>query len=113
MKSNSNTDNDESLRSALREWKVEAKLPPRFQEQVWRDIARAEKAAQFSPGSALRRWLETFLSRPAPALAYAGILLAVGLSLGYMRAEETSARTEAHWRVQYVQTMDAFDHQGN
>lgn len=113
MKPNPKPENDESLRAMLCEWKVNAKLPPRFQEQVWRDIARAEKVAKFRMGRALKQWLEACFSRPAPALAYACVLLTLGLSLGYLRAHEESAQAEAQWRVQYVQTMDAFENRGN
>ena len=35
-------DPDEPLDAVLRGWKVDSALPPRFQEQVWRRIARAE-----------------------------------------------------------------------
>ena len=100
-------ENDEPLRMALREWKVDAILPSRFQEQVWKRISREEsKAFNFWPR--FSGWVEKAFSRPALALSYAAILLLIGLTTGFLRAQDRSAAARAHWRAAYVQSVDPY-----
>lgn len=102
------TENDEPLRQLLREWVVEIKLPPRFQEKVWRRIAHREEEAKPSLRQALSHWLESVFKRPALAVSYVAVLLAAGLTTGYVQAQEKSARAESQWRTLYVQSVDPY-----
>ena len=99
---------DARLSRRLRGWKVDAALPPRFQEQVWQRIARDE--ARVKPGgwTALGRWMESVFTRPSLAISYVAVLMGVGVSAGYWRAEVTTARAVNGWRTQYVQSIDPY-----
>lgn len=87
---------DEKLKSLLAGARPAPALPPRFQENVWRRIERAE--AGRIPATA--NWLEalaTRLLRPRLAFAIATVLVLAGLGLGWSQGEQT-ARHEAQAR---------------
>jgi hypothetical protein len=108
MKPNQKPENDERLRAVLHEWKVDVSLPPRFQEQVWRRISRTEAQAGPSLRQLFARWVEATFSRPALAVSYVTVLLFVGLTTGYVRAQDKSAQAESQWRTLYVQSVDPY-----
>lgn len=108
MKPNQNTENDHPLRKVLREWVVDTALPPHFQEQVWQRIARAEATAKPNFLQAFTHWVETTFSRPALAVSYVAALLFVGLTTGYLQAQDKSAQAESQWRTLYVQSVDPY-----
>jgi hypothetical protein len=102
-------DHDPALDSLLRQWKVEPPLPPRFQEGVWRRIARAEKAAPSgAPLGGWIAWAQGFLSRPSWAASYVTALLVGGFVLGWARGLEKTARVEKALSSRYVQVVDPF-----
>lgn len=103
----SNNDSD-SLGELLQSWKVDAPLPPRFQEQVWRRIARAEE----KPASPISAWMlrlaamgADLLRRPVGATAYFSVLLAMGILAGTWSANHYADQTEAAWRSAYLQAV--------
>jgi hypothetical protein len=108
MNTNLPSENDGSLRGVLREWTVDAPLPPRFQEQVWQRIARKEVSAEPGFWQVLVRGLEAGFRRPALAFSYVAVLLMVGLTTGYWQALDRTAHARAEWRAQYVQSVDPY-----
>lgn len=108
MKSNQNPKNDEALSKLLREWRPEMSLPPRFQEQVWRRIERAEATVKLTFWQALARQVEAAFRRPALAVSYVTMLLFVGLTAGYWQAQDKAAQAQASWRTAYVQSVDPY-----
>jgi len=108
MKPNQASQNDGSLERFLGEWVVDAPLPPRFQEKVWKQVQRAETPLQATFWNALRRWLETALPRPQLAFSYAALLLAVGLAAGAWAAQTHNARMEASLGSRYLQSIDPY-----
>lgn len=110
MKAEVLTDDDARLSTLLRECKSVAMLPPRFQEGVWRRIARNEE--QPSVLSSLRswfaRWINTLLPRPALAVSYVAILLVVGASAGWAQARQEKARVSDAMSLRYVQSVDPY-----
>jgi hypothetical protein len=104
------TDNDARLRSLLKECKVVAALPPRFQEQVWRRIARREQqpSVWFSLRTSLTHWINTMLPRPALAVSYLAILLVFGASAGWAQARQKNTRVSDEMGLRYVQTVDPY-----
>lgn len=81
MKINSNFD-DAKLSALLRQGCQSPPLPPRFQENVWRRVERAEAPAQAGGGPA---WLDTFAAlvlRPRFAYATVATLMLAGILLG-------------------------------
>ena len=92
----------------LREWVVDTPLPPRFQEQVWKRIARTE--ARPSPGfwTSFSRWLEVALPRPKVAFAYIAALLVLGVAAGSVTAQVKSSQLNAALGERYVQSIDPY-----
>ena len=102
-------DNDATLSQVLREWSPAAELPPRFQEQVWQRLARAEAPGGVTLWAMFRRWLEVRVNRPAVALAYVTVLLGIGVSAGYWHARTDASQTERVLQARYVQAVDPFE----
>jgi len=103
-----NEQKDEQLSAALREWKVDAPPPPSFQERVWQRIAAGEKPVAPPFWSELTGWLEAVFSRPALAVSYMAILLAIGVTTGLLRVEDKRSAAESEWRTRYVQSVDPY-----
>ena len=99
---------DERLRSALRECQVNTPLPPRFQEQVWRRIARAETEDKGATWSGSLRWLDRVLARPALAGACLVMLLTVGSGAGYWQVSHEAAQLDQVLALRYVQAVDPY-----
>ena len=105
MKPITGPENDEALHKALRQWTVEAALPPRFQEQVWKRIEQAEARPTL-----LRSTLLTFLTlqRPKFAFAYLAVFLVLGLAAGAVAAQAKNSRLDSELSQRYVQSLDPF-----
>lgn len=110
MKAESFTAEDMQLRALLRECNVTATLPPRFQEAVWRRIARQEEQPSvfFTAQAKLVRWINTMLPRPALAVSYVAVLLVVGASVGWAQARQKKARVNGELSLRYVQSVDPY-----
>ena len=108
MKPNQRPDNDEPLRDVLREWGVDAPLPPRFQDQVWQRIARADVRSESPFWVKLVRLLEVVLPRPKVAFSYVTALLVLGVAAGSGMAQIKGSRLEATLSTHYVQSVDPY-----
>lgn len=74
---------DARLDTLLRESRTSPSLPPRFQENVWRRIERAD-------AKSCANWLDVFagwLVRPRLAFAVAVLLVLMGVGLGWSNGE--------------------------
>ena len=100
-------DNDTELKSLLQEWRITSALPPRFTEQVWKRIERAEVPG-ISLVDAVSAWFAMAFARPAFAAAYVSALLVMGLTLGFVQANNKSARWERQLEARYVQSIDPY-----
>jgi hypothetical protein len=110
MKTNNPHGDDAPLDALLKEWNPKPSLPPRFQEQVWRRIERAEPArvptvtlAQF-----FAEWLATKLPRPALATAYVAVLLVIGAGVGWSQARQETERVSTELGARYAQAVDPY-----
>lgn len=110
MKTQNPDENDPPLRALLKEWKQEAPLPPRFQEQVWRRIQRAETAPSPSVSLAtlIATWLTNLLPKPALATAYVTMLLVIGAGVGWSQARQETARVTHELSARYAQAVDPY-----
>jgi hypothetical protein len=108
MNEDMNNQNDEPLRSALREWRVESPLPPRFQEQVWNRIERQDAVVSVALWPLILRWLKSSVARPAFAVAYASFLLMAGLAAGFMHAQQENDNLDSAIEARYVQSLDPY-----
>jgi hypothetical protein len=101
---------DPALSAVLREWKPAGALPPRFREQVWQRIERAE-AKETLPAQAwgrMQEWIATLLPRPALALAYVTVLLVVGATVGWNEARHETTRVTSELGARYAQAVDPY-----
>lgn len=110
MKANDPSNKDAALSDLLKQWKLEARLPPGFQEQVWRRIEHKE--AQLVPAISswrvLADWIANALPRPALAAAYVAVLLAAGAGIGWTQARHESSLVSSRLSQRYVKTVDPF-----
>ena len=110
MKRERPSEGHEPVRKLLRDWKVTTRLPPGFQEGVWRRIERAQ-AAQPSVPSAwalIAHWIGTALPRPALATSYVAVLVAIGVTLGWAQARQETARLKDELGQRYVRVLNPF-----
>jgi hypothetical protein len=110
MKPNQDHEQDRAVDEVLKQWVVDAPLPPRFQEQVWQRIARvgAKPEPTITLWRLLRRLIETNLARPKLAYSYAAILLAVGMLVGTWAAQAQNTKMEASLGSRYLQSIDPY-----
>ncbi len=93
------------LHQVLNEWQVSESLPPRFREQVWHRIARAESPkAEGLWKQLLERVAGAFL-RPSLAVSYVAVLLLAGLLAGYWHARLDNAQVTEQLGARYIQMM--------
>ena len=103
-----NPGDDESLRKVLREWQTNASLPPRFQESVWQRIKRAQSPTVPSAWAVISHWVGAMLPRPALAISYIAVLLAVGVTAGWAQARQNTARVKDELGQRYVRVLDPY-----
>jgi len=108
MKINQPGDNDEALRKVLREWRTNASLPPRFQEEVWGRIERAQAPTTPSTWAVIIHWIGAVLPRPALAAFYVVVLLAIGVGVGWTQARQETARVKDELGQRYVRVLDPY-----
>jgi anti-sigma factor RsiW len=106
MKPENPAPQDEALSKALRQWRLDAPLPPQFQEQVWRRIERAE--TRVPAWLLLFRQFNAALMRPSLAVGYVVLLLLVGSVAGYHHAQTVNAQAEQLLSQRYVQMLDPY-----
>ena len=112
MITNQPSEKDGDLDQVLKQWSVDAPLPPRFQEQVWNRIAGAEAEPEVAIGfwTWVRRIVEANLPRPKFAYAYIAILLLLGVVSGTWAAQRQANRLNADLGSRYVQSVDPYHH---
>ncbi|HEV2319891.1 MAG TPA: hypothetical protein VGV18_09085 [Verrucomicrobiae bacterium] len=107
MNSNGPFEDDKSLRKILSEWHVNAALPPRFQEQVWKRIEDAEMRA---PNLWTMIWVRTvaIFNRPAFAVAYLAMVLLIGAIAGHQQGQSKTEQVRSDMQARYVQMVDPY-----
>ena len=96
------------MRKFLREWRVDATLPPRFQEQVWKKIESAETKRGANLFGAVRQWLDRTLTRPVLAGSYLAVFLVIGVSAGCQQGQAKSEQIKSQLQTRYVQMVDPY-----
>ena len=110
MKPEDTSPSDRALSQVLRQWKVQAQLPARFQEQVWRRIEHSESPQRAPAWRELLQRLTAALARPPLAVSYLTVLLLAGLLTGYWQARVTRAQVDESMGARYVQSVSMFEH---
>jgi hypothetical protein len=106
MRNENESEADKTLSRTLRRWEVRPPLPPRFSEQVWARIERAQ--VPVDARSRLARWLGAMLPRSRVALSYCVALLVLGGVAGSLAAQVSNSRLDATLRSRYIQSVDQF-----
>ena len=101
-------ENADTLHEVLRSWTVHSSLPPRFQEQVWQRISRAEAQHQGGAWDLFLSWLQLLLGRPKIALSYVTVLFVLGTAAGSWMAQTESRRVDDTLGKRYLQTVDPY-----
>lgn len=108
MKTTEPGNQDEPLRKVLKEWRSEAPLPLRFQEQVWQRIECAQARTSPSVWAAIAHWVGSVLPRPALAGSYVAVLLTIGVTAGWAQARQETGRVKAELGQRYVRVLDPY-----
>jgi hypothetical protein len=99
---------DPALSQALRTWKTDAPLPPRFSEGVWKKIERADGAGAATLWTMVQNRIAEVFARPSLAVAYVTLLLLFGLAAGYWQGRIGSRQAEEKLSAQYVHEVDPY-----
>ena len=102
------SENTESLRKVLKEWRSDASLPPRFRERVWRRIERAPTPTVHSIWAVIAHWVGMVLARPALAASYVAVVLTIGVTAGWAQAHQETARVRNELSERYVRVLDPY-----
>jgi len=108
MQQQPRNDRSDELSEVLKEWRVDASLPPRFRESVWRNIAVSEGSHNARNGfwsSLLLHW-ENFVRRPVGIAACLALFTAVGVGFGLWHARAFAHRAETAWQNAYVLSVN-------
>jgi hypothetical protein len=108
MNANRAPEEDAALDKVLGQWKVNSTLPPRFQEQVWQRIAKAQAQPEPVAWVGLWRVVEAILPRPRFAYSYLAVLLASGVAAGSLAAQIKTNRLDSELSMRYVQSIDPY-----
>ena len=109
MKPNQSSDEDPQFRALLQEWKIDASLPPRFQDRVWQRVARTEMRVPAVGGLTgwVARW-QSILLQPRLAAGYVALLLLLGFAAGWTQGVEKSARVDQDLSLRYIHVVDPY-----
>jgi hypothetical protein len=99
---------DERENRLLREWTVDAPLPPRFKEGVWHRIRAAGSRGQDPFWRGLLHLLSATFERPKVAYSYASVLLAVGIAAGVWAAQLHANRVESDLGQRYLKSINPY-----
>jgi hypothetical protein len=109
MSTNEPGKQDEALGRLLQEWRANAPLPAQFRQAVWRRVDQAPAPAAPSVWTAvITHWVGTALPRPALAASYLAILLTLGVTAGWTRARQETARVKGELGERYLRVLDPY-----
>jgi hypothetical protein len=102
---------DSELREKLAAWRIEARLPDDFQQQVWKRIAVREAAdSGLSWPTGLERLSIFGQEFAVPRLALTAIVfgLLIGTATGVVEASRWNSATWNRLESKYVQSIDPY-----
>lgn len=105
-RSNESDFSDARLSALLKTWMVDAPVPPRFQQNVWRRIESQETRGSWL--NELRQLFERHLARPVLVGSYLLLLLGVGLGTGYVQARQANSHLRDTLQSRYMQSVDPY-----
>lgn len=100
--------NDEQLKQALHEWKIEACVPADFRANVWERIAVRQEARDHAPVALFRQWLIGFFLRPVSVAALSALVLALGVGTGWWKGSQDRMEEWNRLEAQYAESIDPY-----
>jgi hypothetical protein len=94
-----------SENNPLKEWKLDASVPPNFNSAVWRKI---EARSTQSMPKVFAAWIERHFAKPSVAFSYAVVTLMIGLGAGQFHASQEVRKTTLSLEARYVQSIDPY-----
>jgi hypothetical protein len=107
MNSNEPFERDQQLSKLLSKWRVNAALPPRFQEQVWERIDNADRQSS-SVWMSIWNLMTIEAARPTFAVAYVALLISVGVIAGGNRGHSKAEHVKSDMQLRYIQMVDPY-----
>jgi len=99
---------DAELREKIAAWRIEACVPPDFQQRVWKRIAARGAANIDSPWLTWLRILATRFSIPRLALTAVVVGLLIGTTSGVVEASRWNLATWNRLEAKYVESIDPY-----
>jgi hypothetical protein len=99
---------DDALSKTLKEWRVDAPLPPAFAQSVWKRIDEQAHRANHSVFEVLRSWMDGIVRRPRLAATFLAAFLFVGGSIGWTQGHRDSVRLQDELADRYVRSLDPY-----
>ena len=100
---------DEILKQQLSTWKLDVEIPPRFQADVWAQIAVRESPLW----DRFYDWFATAFCTSRIAGAMMALGLTVGIGAAYMRAGNSNASVGRQLEAQYMESINPLAHGGH
>ena len=88
-------------------WTADIDVPPRFQANVWAEIAARE-----SRWTRFLNWLTAEFYKPLPAAALVTLALVLSMSTAYIQAQDSNARADRQMEARYMETINPLAHAG-
>ena len=102
---NSNDD----LKERLAAWEVEVEIPPRFQANVWAQIA-ARESARRSWWEPLRDAFAAAFAQPQMAVAVVTLSLTLSVGTAVLKAQDSNAAYGKQLEGRYMETINPLAH---
>ena len=104
---------DQNLKRQLAAWDVNVEVPPRFQANVWAQIAAQESARRSSFWNRLSDWFALAFYKPHMAAAMVTLGLALSVGTAYLRAQDSNAMMGKQLEARYMETINPLAHAGH
>jgi hypothetical protein len=98
-------ESDEELKAWLKTWRAEPKVPDSFQREVWQRIAVRKSGRK----GLLFGWAEEIVSaliQPGYAAAMAGLMVATGLAVAHLQAQQANAKDWKSLEARYALSIN-------
>ena len=104
---------DEILKQQLSAWNPDVEIPPRFQADVWTQIAARESSRRSSFWNPLQDWFATELCKPQLATAVVALGLTLGVGIAHLRAQDSNATAGQQLEARYMGAINPLVHGGH
>src|SRR5258708_33169769 len=101
-------ENSDRLSERLQDWRVNAKLPPRTADEVWRRIALTQTQSRSDAFGIFLKRIQSAFARPAFAGMYVAVLVIVGIITGSLVGSARFERRRDQLGVRYLASVNPY-----